>query len=73
MSVSVAASAADDPFLWLEEIRGSQSLDWVKARNQSALERLQSDARYSQFEPEFRAILTAKDRVSYVIRHGDSY
>ncbi|MDA9481410.1 hypothetical protein XI07_05190 [Bradyrhizobium sp. CCBAU 11445] len=43
------AAAADDPFLWLEEIEGTAALAWARAENGKTLGVLQSDPRYRRF------------------------
>ena len=40
-------SATADPYLWLEDIHGSNSLDWVKGRTPN-LRRYEPDADYQQ-------------------------
>ena len=59
-SVSVAA---DDPFLWLEEVQGQKALEWVNAQNVRTLAALEKDARFEPFRNEALAILTATDRI----------
>ncbi len=56
-----AVNAADD-FLWLEDVLGARSLDWVKEQNARTETVLKSDARYEPFRKEALAILTAQDR-----------
>jgi prolyl oligopeptidase len=57
-----AVNAADD-FLWLEDVLGGRSLDWVKEQNARTETVLTSDARYEPFRKEALAILTAQDRI----------
>ena len=56
-----AVNAADD-FLWLEDVLGARSLDWVKDQNARTEGVLKSDARYEPFRKEALSILTAQDR-----------
>ncbi|WP_229176718.1 MULTISPECIES: hypothetical protein [Bradyrhizobium] len=60
------AAAADDPFLWLEEIEGANALAWARAENDKTLGVLQSDPRYRRFYEQALASLQAKDRIAYV-------
>ncbi|MCC8955699.1 S9 family peptidase [Bradyrhizobium sp. Pear77] len=60
------AAAADDPFLWLEEIEGASALAWARAENDKTLGVLQSDPRYRRFYEQALSILQAKDRIAYV-------
>ncbi|UVO30353.1 prolyl oligopeptidase family protein [Bradyrhizobium arachidis] len=61
-----AATRADDPFLWLEEIEGPGALAWARAENDKTLGALQSDPRYQRFYEEALNIFQAKDRIPYV-------
>lgn len=56
-------AGADDPFLWLEEVEGSTALDWVRARNQESLTRLEADPRFEVFQSQILAILEDQDRI----------
>ena len=51
-------SQAVDPFLWLEDVRGEKSMDWVKQQNTKALSVLAADADYRN---DYDALLTALD------------
>lgn len=53
---------AADEFLWLEEVNGKKSLDWVKEQNAKTEAVLKGDKRYETFRKEALAILTAQDR-----------
>ena len=65
----VEASAADDPYLWLEEIDSPQVRAWVEARNAETVSAL-CDA---QFENDMAAVLdvlNAPDRIAWVRQRG---
>ncbi len=53
---------AADEFLWLEDVNGKKSLDWVKDQNAKTEAVLKGDKRYETFRKEALAILTAQDR-----------
>ena len=57
-SASQNVSQAGDPFLWLEDVRGQKSMDWVKQQNAKALSVLAADADYRS---DYGALLTALD------------
>jgi prolyl oligopeptidase len=61
-----AIAAAEDPFLWLEEIEGERALTWARAENDKSLGALQGDPRYKPFEARALEILQAKDRIPFV-------
>jgi hypothetical protein len=54
-----------DPWLWLENITGTKSLQWVMARNRKTREVLEGDPRFDLFQKEALSVLTAADRVPY--------
>ncbi|MBP2428828.1 prolyl oligopeptidase family serine peptidase [Bradyrhizobium elkanii] len=59
-------AAANDPFVWLEDIEGQGALAWARAENEKTLGVLQSDPRYRRFYEQALSILQAKDRIAYV-------
>jgi prolyl oligopeptidase len=58
-----AEASADDPFIWLEEIRGERALAWARHENERTLPALQSDPRYQQYYDRALTILQARDRI----------
>ena len=61
-----AQMPADDPFTWLEEIKGDRALAWARAENEKTLGSLQGDPRYRNFYDRALEILQAKDRIPTV-------
>ena len=61
----------DDPFLWLEDVEGAASLDWVRAQNARTLAQLEADPRYAALHREALAVVTASDRIPYPRFLGD--
>src|SRR5215831_11281569 len=59
------ASQAEDPFLWLEDVRGEKSMDWVKQQNGKALSLLAADAEYRNDYEALLAVLDAADRIPF--------
>jgi prolyl oligopeptidase len=57
------AMAADDPYLWLEDVNGAKPMDWVKQQDARSLGVLQADPHYKRFFEEALAIDDAKDRI----------
>lgn len=60
-----SAAAAGDSYLWLEEVDGEEALDWVAARNERSLARLEGDPRFERLREEALALLEAEDRIPY--------
>jgi prolyl oligopeptidase len=57
------ATAADDPFLWLEDVHGARAMDWVKAENAKTLGVLESDPRFAGLYADALKIAQAEDRI----------
>jgi prolyl oligopeptidase len=57
--------AADDPYLWLEDVHGAKPLDWVKKQNERSLALLKSDPDYQKYYDTILSILDATDRIPY--------
>ncbi|MGE8131182.1 prolyl oligopeptidase family serine peptidase [Methylobacterium sp. NPDC080182] len=59
----------DDPYLWLEEIDGSNALAWVEARNAETLARY-GDAGFLRDRDIARGLLDRPGRIPFVQRFG---
>jgi prolyl oligopeptidase len=82
LSVSVSAMAqgptmqtpiTDDPYLWLEDVEGDRSLDWVRARNAVSENQLAKDPGFETLRGELLAILDSNARIPYVGKMGEFY
>ena len=80
--IAMAASALaategkpmNDPYLWLEDVRGAAPLDWVKAQNAKSLGVLKADPAYQANYDYVLKVLDAKDRIPYGgLDHGFVY
>jgi len=79
-SPSDPASPPTDPYLWLEDVEGERALDWVRARNADAEERLGSAPTtaggasvpaLAEIEAEILEVLDSHDKIPDVSRLGD--
>jgi prolyl oligopeptidase len=61
--------AADDPYLWLEEIDSPQVRAWVEARNRETVTAL-CDAQFEKDRAAILDILNAPDRIPWVQQRG---
>jgi prolyl oligopeptidase len=61
--IAPVSLAADDPFLWLEEVQGPRALEWVTAQNARTLAALEKDPRFEPFRTQALEVLTATDRI----------
>lgn len=69
-----AASEAEDPYLWLEEVEGQKALQFAKDENQKTLDHFKKDPLFKSLEKDIRKIVLAKDRVPDVkLRNGELY
>lgn len=55
----------DDPYLWLEEVRGERAIAWVEEANSETLAIIKGDPRYQADHDAAYAILAAEDRIPY--------
>ncbi len=58
-----AATDADDPYLWLEDIHGEKAMAWVETENARSLAVLKGDPRYEAFHQDALKIVNATDRI----------
>ena len=63
-------AATDDPWLWLEDIHGTRSMDWVKQENARTQARFASDAGFDKTRDEILQVLDSDARIPYVNRMG---
>nr|MDQ3622843.1 S9 family peptidase [Verrucomicrobiota bacterium] len=57
------AAPIDDPYLWLEEMRGERAMAWVLEQNGRSLAVLERDPRYEGYFDEALRIVEASDRI----------
>jgi prolyl oligopeptidase len=68
---AAGASAAADPFLWLEDVQGERALGWVREQNARSQKLLQARPEYAPTRERLLKILNAKDRIPQITRRGD--
>ncbi|HEY3798194.1 MAG TPA: prolyl oligopeptidase family serine peptidase [Caulobacteraceae bacterium] len=56
-------TTTDDPYIWLEDIHGQTSMDWVEKENARSLAVLKGDPRYETFHQQALTIVNATDRI----------
>ncbi|WND01529.1 prolyl oligopeptidase family serine peptidase [Temperatibacter marinus] len=61
----------EDPYLWLEEVEGKESLAWVEDRNTETYARLKEDSRFNGFMERSLEVYNAKDKIAYGSIRGD--
>src|ERR1700742_2043591 len=71
--VHAAQPMTDDPYLWLEDVSGTQALDWVRARNTESQHALESRPDYAPTYAKLLSIYNSRDRIPSVTRRGDKF
>jgi prolyl oligopeptidase len=64
-------AAHDDPFLWLEDIRGTRSMDWVKKQNAVTTKQFVDNAEFVKTRDSILEVLDSDARIPDVSRMGD--
>ncbi|CAN5553408.1 prolyl oligopeptidase family protein [soil metagenome] len=63
-----------DPYIWLEDVWGKRSMDWVNAENARTIKELQGDPRFTELSAEALKIAESPDRLpSPDFRNGMVY
>ncbi len=65
--------APEDAYLWLEDVTGEKSLDWVRAANASTAKELEGTPAYKALEGDLLAILDSKAKIPYISKAGAHY
>jgi prolyl oligopeptidase len=63
--------AGQDPYQWLEDVTGTEALDWLRDRNAAALAALSGSDRFESLRTQAREVLDADDRIPFVQRRGE--
>jgi prolyl oligopeptidase len=65
------AQAADDPFLWLEDIHGARATEWVKTENAKTSKQFIDNAEFDKTRDSILEVLDSDARIPDVSRMGD--
>ena len=66
-------SPQQDPFLWLEDVDGDRSLEWVRARNAESEAALTRAPRFAALRDRLLSILDSDERIAHVAKRGPHY
>lgn len=69
--LSACATRQEDPYIWLEEVEGEKSLQWVEAENARSKAVLESAPEFEAMYREAREILNSSERIPLVSIHGE--
>ena len=68
---STADTVADDPYIWLEDVSGERSLDWVRAHNAPTVAALTGGERFAELQASAQEVLDTDERIPYARRRGE--
>lgn len=63
-------AAAEDPYLWLEDVEGEKALDWVRTQNAASKDMLEGIQGFAELRDDLRAILDSNDKIPFVREMG---
>lgn len=66
-------TSKEDPYLWLEEVEGERSLDWVRERNKKTQSHFESKSEFTTLKDDLLKILDSDERIPFVSKSGDHY
>ena len=73
-ATSAAPATAADPYLWLEDVDGQRSMDWVHRENARSLPVLENDRRFPALLQAALQVAQNRDRLPLGgIQHGYLY
>ena len=61
----------NDPFVWLEEVEGEESLAWVEERNRIILDKAEVDPGFPSLFERLKSIYNDTNRIAYPSFQGD--
>ena len=62
-----------DPYIWLEDVLGDESIAFVQKENQIAVTTITANEQFSPLESRILAILDDKQKIPYVSKIGNLY
>lgn len=63
----------NDPHAWLEDVTGTEALEWVARRNAHTEARLTGTPLFTELESGIREVLDSRDRIPFVTARGGYY
>lgn len=59
------AGALQDSYLWLEDVRGDEALNWVREQNAQTISELEADPRFESLRANIEEVLMSDDRIPF--------
>ncbi len=69
---SVPPPESPDSFMWLEDVEGARSMEWVNAKNAATIAALTRSSLYQPFYDRIKQILDSKDKIATPDMIGNS-
>ncbi|MGA9333051.1 MAG: prolyl oligopeptidase family serine peptidase [Rudaea sp.] len=66
-----SSAASEDAYLWLEDIHGTRSMDWVKAHNAVTAKQFADNPQFDKTRDRILEVLDSDARIAYVNRMGE--
>ncbi|MEO9386528.1 prolyl oligopeptidase family serine peptidase [Chromobacterium phragmitis] len=66
-------AAAQDPYLWLEDVQGKDALQWVKQQNERTQKESQSWKDFPSLKADILSVLNSSARIPVVEKIGERY
>ncbi|MDA7918833.1 S9 family peptidase, partial [Mariniblastus sp.] len=63
----------EDPYLWLEDVTGPRSLDWVRKKNETTQRHFEASSDFKNLEGDLLEILDSDERIPFVSKAGEFY
>jgi prolyl oligopeptidase len=73
LAENAGSAAADDPYLWLEDVNGERALAWARAQNARAQGELEQAPDFENLRQRLLAIYDSKARIPAVAKRGELY
>ncbi|HEX4762784.1 MAG TPA: prolyl oligopeptidase family serine peptidase [Usitatibacter sp.] len=70
MAATLAHAADEDPYLWLEDVEGARSMQWVREQNAITQPQLESKPGFKALQDRMLKVLTSRDRIPMVTKRG---
>src|SRR5215470_16516598 len=71
-ALGAAASAEEDPYLWLEDVQGDKPLAWVKEQNAKSTALLEAQPEYKPIYERALQILDSKEKIPDPELYGET-
>jgi len=71
--IAAIGLAADDPYLWLEEVDGEKALSWVKERSSADTAELEVVPEFAEIQTGLLEIYNSQERIPYPAVRGQWY